>query len=172
MCEFERGVLMGCTDGFTRRHDEKLATDDGVPFDSYMLLGPMRLGYGDFSIGVLQQIRHTLCGSMNAIGNTIQFFVGKEPIDCVESYNLSKVSAVCKLIKGIDMFLSRVGGGALMLKVGVTAEIQKAKVQPASDSEEDIAEAARINAGRDGLGGRWWGIERIGAYIKKGGRLR
>lgn len=172
LCEFERGVLMGCTDGFTRRHDEKLATDDGVPFDSYMLLGPMRLGYGDFSIGVLQQIRHTLCGSMNAIGNTIQFFVGKEPIDCVESYNLSKVSAVCKLIKGIDMFLSRVGGGALMLKVGVTAEIQKAKVQPASDSEEDIAEAARINAGRDGLGGRWWGIERIGAYIKKGGRLR
>ena len=75
LCEFERGVLMGCTDGFTRRHDEKLATDDGVPFDSYMLL-LMRLGYG-ISIGVLQQIRHTLCGNMNAIGNTIQFFVGK-----------------------------------------------------------------------------------------------
>lgn len=166
LCEYQRGVLMGCTDGFVRHHDDKLMTDDGVPFDSFMLLGPMRLGYGDFSIGVLQQIRHTLCGNLNAVGNTIEFFVGKEPIDCVESYNLGKVASVCKLIKGIDMFLSRVGGGALMLKVGLTAEIQKEKVPDETDNAEEI------NKRRDGFGGRWWGIERIGAYIKKGGRLR
>lgn len=172
LCEYKGGVLMGCADGFTRHHDEKLTTDDGVPFDSFMLLGPMRLGYGDFSIGVLQQIRHTLCGSLNAIGNMFEFYVGKEPIDAVDAYNNGSKASICKLIKGIDKFLSRVGGGAFLLKVALGAEIQKAKVQPASDSEEDIAEAARINAGRDGLGGRWWGLERIGAYIKKGGKLR
>lgn len=172
LCEYNGGVLMGCTDGFTRHHDEKLTTDDGIPFDSYMLLGPMRLGYGDFTIGVLQQIRHTLCGSLGAIGNVVNFFVGKEPIDAAEAYNDGLEAKTCKLIKAIDAFLARVGGGAVILKVGLTAEIQKAKVQPASDSEEDIAEAERINAGRDGLGGRWWGIERIGAYIMKGGRLR
>jgi len=148
LCEYQNDVLMGCTDGYTRHHDERLTADDGVPFDSFMLLGPLRLGYGDFSIGVLQKLRYTMCGSKNAVGNNIDFYVGKEPIDAAEAYNLGKIEKTCTLIKGIDMFLTRVGSGALLLKVGLTQAVQ-------------IAEGAA-----------WWGIERIGAYIRKGGRLR
>ena len=148
LCEYKGDVLMGCTDGYVRRHSEGLATDDGIPFDSFMLLGPMRLGYGDFSIGVLQKLRHTLCGSMDAVGNAIDFFVGKEPIDAADNYRLGKGAWRCNLIKGIGAFLSRVGGGALLLKVG-------------------LSKARQVSSGA-----AWWGIERIGAYIKKGGRLR
>jgi len=41
-------VLMGCYDGYVRRYDSSVATDDGTAITSYVTIGPLRLaGPGD-----------------------------------------------------------------------------------------------------------------------------
>jgi len=39
-----RGLLIGCTDGYIRVHDDTATNDDGIAIDSYVTIGPLALG--------------------------------------------------------------------------------------------------------------------------------
>jgi len=51
-------VLLGCRDGYVRRHQSNLSQDDGANFTSYITLGPMSLGGGggDYSEGLVVEL--------------------------------------------------------------------------------------------------------------------
>jgi hypothetical protein len=50
-----RGVMLGCRDGYIRHFHENYETDQGTTIDDYILLGPFRI-WDDYSKGVLNEI--------------------------------------------------------------------------------------------------------------------
>ena len=51
----DRAVIVGCRDGYLRRHRDQQNSDDGTAFDSYVFYGPLRLGNG-YQEGILQEL--------------------------------------------------------------------------------------------------------------------
>jgi hypothetical protein len=52
----EAGVLLGCRDGYLRGYHKDSASDDGVPFDSFTWIGPIRLSSSDFEDGMFESL--------------------------------------------------------------------------------------------------------------------
>ncbi len=140
--EYRGEVLMGCFDGFVRTHDDAVVTDDGECFDSFVAIGPVRLGRGDYSEGVLQRMDATMCGSRDASGARIDVFTGSEAIDAAAMYGYDEPAGGYAVRGKVGVSLVRIRGGAVVLKVG----------------QYGLAE--------------WWGMERIGIYAKDAGRFR
>ena len=147
LVEYKNGVLMGCKDGFVRTHKDNSVTDDGRPFDSYVVMGPVRLGRDDYGRGVLQKLGVTMCGSMGIGGMDFDFFTADEPIEAAGKYEAGEIAETQSPYRDTSILMSRLSGGCMLLKVGLTAEAQ-------------------------GNRPRWWGMERLGAYIKSTGRFR
>jgi len=57
----QRGLLLGCTDGYIRVHDDSANDDDGTAIDSYVCFGPIQLGE-DGRDGTLSAFDLTLSG--------------------------------------------------------------------------------------------------------------
>jgi len=49
-------VLMGCRDGYIRRHRDNQGTDDGIPFSSYLVFGPIRLSGNTQNNGTIAEL--------------------------------------------------------------------------------------------------------------------
>ena len=147
MCEYGNGVLMGCVDGFVRVHDDDATTDDNMPFGSYVTIGPVRLGRDDYGRGVLQKLDATMCGSMDAHGLRLSFVFADEPIEGARRYDSGEFTTEEVLRKPVATLFARRSSGCFYVKVGQSAEAQTE-------------------------GSSWWGMERLGAYIKATGRFR
>jgi hypothetical protein len=52
-------VLLGCKDGYIRRHRRVNETDDGTEIDSYVMIGPLRL-WDEWHDGILAELDATL----------------------------------------------------------------------------------------------------------------
>jgi hypothetical protein len=57
----QKGLLLGCTDGYIRVHDDATASDDGVAIDSYVCFGPIPLAE-DGRDGAIAGMDITLAG--------------------------------------------------------------------------------------------------------------
>ena len=51
-----RGVLMGCADGYIRKHSSGTTSDDGTALGSYVEIGPIRLAGSEYDEGKLIEI--------------------------------------------------------------------------------------------------------------------
>jgi hypothetical protein len=51
-----RGVLLGCMDGYLRRHSTAYTNDDGTALGSYVEIGPIRLAGSEYDEGKLTEI--------------------------------------------------------------------------------------------------------------------
>ncbi len=147
LCEYGNRVLFGCADGYVRVHDDRSVLDDSSPFTSYVVMGPVRLGRDDYGRGVLQRLETTMCGSRDAVGMQLGFVFADEPIQAAQMYGMDDYALRVSLQKPVANLITRRGSGCMLIKVGLTEQAQ--------------ADAAS-----------WWGMERLGAYIKATGRFR
>ena len=53
-------VLLGCRDGYVRKHSEAATTDDGTAITSYVLYGPMRTSGDDWYEGLVMEMTAAL----------------------------------------------------------------------------------------------------------------
>lgn len=51
-----RGVLLGCSDGYVRRHSTAFRDDDGTALGSYCEIGPIRIGGSGYDEGKLTEL--------------------------------------------------------------------------------------------------------------------
>jgi len=65
-------VLIGCTDGYIRRFADRFNTDDGTEIESYVLIGPFKLGNGYVKEGSLEEMTATLNHFSGAVDWSIQ----------------------------------------------------------------------------------------------------
>ena len=65
---------MGGRDGFIRRFEDDIGSDDGTAIASYVLIGPIRLGPADSIEGVLTEINGIFLNSSNDV--TWEIFAG------------------------------------------------------------------------------------------------
>lgn len=52
----DSAVLLGCRDGYIRRYHYNNETDDGTTFSNYVVYGPLRLGYDDYTEGMVSEL--------------------------------------------------------------------------------------------------------------------
>ena len=65
-------VLFGGGDGYIRQDDDNSTTDDGTAFDSYVVIGPMRLGGSDEQAGSLDQVIGSTALLSGPVGYSVQ----------------------------------------------------------------------------------------------------
>lgn len=135
-------VLIGCSDGKIRYFSREATTDDGFKYPSFVVCGPVRVGNSEYTLGVLQRLDTTLCGSANAVGTKLQIYSGDEAEETGKNYQGGDATAEAVLSKSMKVNLKRVRGGAVLIKIG-----------------------------QDNLG-EWWGMERLGMYARLAGRFR
>ena len=148
LCEFGSRVLFGCVDGKVRVHVDGRYLDDSKPFTSTVLLGPVRLGRDDYGRGILQKMDTTFCGT-GIPRMWLYIYAADEPVAAAAKYQDTGVppDKSVRLRKQVEVLPVRLGSGCAYLVMGISAEQQ-------------------VN------GGYWWGMERIGTYIKAAGRFR
>lgn len=56
----ENAVLIGCRDGYVRRHRDQHETDEGFEIESYVAYGPFYLGGREYNEGIFAEIIVTL----------------------------------------------------------------------------------------------------------------
>ena len=93
----DRGMLVGCTDGFIRVHDDDTYSDNvgetNQAIDSYVVLGPFPLNETLGSEGIITNIHGVLAGggsggSQSDSSNvTYSVFVGDSPEKVMENVN-------------------------------------------------------------------------------------
>ena len=65
-------VLLGCMDGYIRRFSELQNTDDGTEIESYVLIGPFRLGTDHGREGILESFNAVLGYNSGSVDWSIQ----------------------------------------------------------------------------------------------------
>lgn len=76
-------VLLGCRDGYIRKFSRTVYDDDGTAFDSYVAIGPIRLG-DEFAHGAITEIVGTLGqGSGNVKWSVFGADTAEEAVDHV-----------------------------------------------------------------------------------------
>lgn len=71
----DQRLVLGCRDGYLRHFNEHAATDDGVSFESHVLIGPIMLGGGGYYDGMIREvIGQTALGSADV---TCEVQIGK-----------------------------------------------------------------------------------------------
>ena len=68
----ESGVMLGCRDGYIRRFDPRQATDDGTEIDSYVLIGPLRLGGSSQREGRIESVQAALGEGSGSVDWSVQ----------------------------------------------------------------------------------------------------
>ena len=63
---FVRGVILGCKDGYLRRHSVTASDDDGTAIDSYCEIGPIRLADSEYDEGLVSELIGTVHYGMGA----------------------------------------------------------------------------------------------------------
>ena len=63
----DSNIIMGCNDGYLRRHDRSATNDDGSSLESDILLGAIRLGGDGRGDGLIQQICSNMADSSGSI---------------------------------------------------------------------------------------------------------
>jgi hypothetical protein len=109
----ENRVFLGCTDGYIREYDDETVTDDGVAFDSFVFVGPIRMGGDDYKQGMIAEILGTTAENSDDVAWSIYAAKGCEEV-CNESY--PKCSGSWQGGRSRNSH-PRVSGGAMMLKV-------------------------------------------------------
>lgn len=61
------GVLLGCRDGYIRKHFRNNANDDGISFESFVLIGPIRLSKSEYREGLLMELWAVLALNSNEV---------------------------------------------------------------------------------------------------------
>jgi len=137
-----RGVLMGCRDGYIRRHDNLYIDDDGTEPDAYITYGPIRPGGSAFQEGIVKDLRCTLNPNQNAVKWTLQ--IGETPQGVV-SLPVAQMTGSFDAVSTHGLSFNQVmrvrGGGV----------------------------AVKIESGDNGLP---WSVEELGLTIMPTGRLR
>ncbi|HET6446039.1 MAG TPA: Ig-like domain-containing protein [candidate division Zixibacteria bacterium] len=79
----DSNVIMGCKDGYLRRHDSTSTTDDdGSDLNSHLLIGPFKLGGGGGHDGMIQKIFAALAdGSEDVTWAIVTADSGEEAVD-------------------------------------------------------------------------------------------
>jgi len=139
---YDGKTLMGATDGNIRKYDREAMTDDGVPFESRVVLGPVRIGGQDYSSGVVQKLCCTFDGSFGGAGVEMNVYVGREAQEAMKNWEEGNAVNTLFIQKSISVLLKRIRAGAMILEA----------------RQANLAE--------------WWGLERIGAYMKQAGKIR
>jgi len=105
-------VMLGCRDGYIRRHDQSQATDDGTAFDSYVYFGPFRLGGDTYRAGVLKEVKAALSQSSGNV--TWEVMAGKLGEDALDASQVGTGTWSTGLNYASH---PRRGGGSFVLKV-------------------------------------------------------
>jgi len=69
---FVRGVLVGCRDGYIRRHDNIYTSDDGTAISSHCVFGPFRTGGSNYSDGMVLEMACALDSTLNDAAYIVQ----------------------------------------------------------------------------------------------------
>lgn len=110
----ENMVVLGCRDGYLRRHTESSATDDGTSFTSYVWYGPVRLGDATHD-GLLTELTAVLGEGSEDIT------YGVYTADTMEQVFTSTVRQTGTWVAGLNYTdRSRTRGGAMGLKLSST----------------------------------------------------
>ena len=81
--EDERIVLIGCRDGYIRKYDSAVRSDDGSAISSFMDFGPLMLGPGGMFEGAITQLNARLAATSDDVTWSIR--VGETPEEAVLS---------------------------------------------------------------------------------------
>lgn len=105
-------TILGCRDGYLRRFQDNLAEDDGLAFDSYVLLGPI----GDPEL-LNESILTQLCASIATQGGNVAWEIlrGNSPEEAFDSEPVR--SGVFGVAGRNRMAYPRVRGQALYVKL-------------------------------------------------------
>jgi hypothetical protein len=86
----ESGVLLGSRDGYIRRYADTYEHDDGMPMDSYVYYGPLRLGAGDSQDGMFTEMNGAPAQGSGKVkwelfvGETAEAAFATDPVDSGE----------------------------------------------------------------------------------------
>jgi hypothetical protein len=112
-------VLWGCKDGYVRKFEDAAEDDDGTDFDSYCYYGPVRLGRGEYSDGMLHEIVCVMDEDSNDV--TLSAQVGHSAQ--IAKRNASRFSTTMTGGRNRNRY-PRIRGGAAYLKVMGTPGIK------------------------------------------------
>jgi len=99
--ETERATLIGGRDGYIRKYSRTAGTDDGVAFDSFVLLGPILLGETDYHDGLLNELIVTL-GEFSGDVNWFAF-TGDNSEEAFRQYQSNSFFATARLVAGYNV---------------------------------------------------------------------
>lgn len=89
------GVLLGCRDGYIRRHSATQTTDDGTTITSYVDLGPFAVAGRDFLDGRINQIITRLDDGSGAV--TVSVKMGETAQAAADASNFNTFTAAAGL---------------------------------------------------------------------------
>lgn len=84
----ESGVIVAHDDGWIRRWKPGAADDDGEPISAYCLMGPLRLGRGSDSEGIIKDMRANLAESSDEATWAVQVGNAPEAAVTAETFTL------------------------------------------------------------------------------------
>lgn len=120
-----RWLILGGRDGYLRRYDVSLATDDGETLTAYTLLPPVRLGGSEFHEGILQQLDGTLADGSGDVDWEVR--VGRTHS---EAHDATAFTTGTWTGDGLQHTVRpRARGGSCVLKIGSSDDNRKWSVE-------------------------------------------
>ena len=141
-------VLMGCKDGYVRRHHDLFDNDDGTAITSKVVYGPFRPGIDEYHEGVLSELTGTLSSDS-----------GKVLVEVKTGTTFEEAAALTGSAATADAFFSATWESGINIRSRPRAR----------GGAFTITLSGTTPAGE---GMRAWSIERILAVIKQAGEQR
>ncbi len=128
-------TLLGCRDGYIRFHNDAQGDDDGTTFDSYVFIGPLRLGLHDDMDGIVRELVGVMGGesgdeSTNDLSWSI--YVGHTPEMAFKSdaaatgrWGRGINTRAYPRVRGHSAYLKIQGGGSEWAMAYVTAQLRR-----------------------------------------------